>query len=75
MIKGTRRKGSAAPEIIHKLWAKGKKARRELAKILLQCGGDKDIIITVVHYRHMYVYNGYFCHCVMLGSLHGEGDP
>ncbi|CAE7184368.1 unnamed protein product, partial [Symbiodinium pilosum] len=33
------------PEIIHKLWAKGKKARREMAKILLQCGGDKDCML------------------------------
>ena len=51
MIKGTKKKGSQVPEIIHKLWAKGKKARREMAKVLLQCGGDKDRAA----YRHVHV--------------------
>ena len=41
MIKGTKRRGSTVPESVHKLWSKGKKARRELAKILLECAGDK----------------------------------
>ena len=42
MINGTKKHASTVPEIVHKLWAKGKKARREMAKILIQCGGDKD---------------------------------
>ena len=42
MISGSKRKESSVPEAIHKLWAKGKKARRELAKILIECAGDKD---------------------------------
>ena len=49
MIKGGKKKSTQVPELMHKLWAKGSKARREMAKILLECGGDKDLNACMLH--------------------------
>ena len=38
------RKGLQVPEAVHKLWLKGGKTRRDMGKILVQCGGDKVLL-------------------------------
>ena len=34
------------PEQVHKMWKKGGSSRRELRKVLLQCGGQKDCCMS-----------------------------
>ncbi|CAE7941224.1 unnamed protein product [Symbiodinium sp. KB8] len=46
-----KKRGMMVPEEIHKLWVKGGSQRRELAKILIEVGEDKDAFCQKVTHR------------------------
>ena len=59
------------PETVHKLWLKGGKTRRDLGKILAQCGGDK-APESNVHDCQLHVYMSL---CFAAGCFLRAGAP